>query len=261
MLVDASAAAQVQARSMVGEDADNSADRARIEAARRARLRDAQGPFERSEYLWNRALLVGKHRVYRYILEDTTGCVGYAVVTHRKEPRGHAYDVVLNDHVALTRAAALRILSLVAAHRSMGRAVTFSGAPAEPLLYVLPEQEDVAVERRTEWLLRVVDVERALAARGYPRHARAELHFEVRDPHVPANDGRFVLEVEGGEARVRRGGRGALRLDVLGVAPLYTGHMAAHDLRRVGALAGDDDQVEEAAALFAGPTPWMPEKF
>jgi predicted acetyltransferase len=144
----------------------------------------------------------------------------------------------------------------------MAQNATFSsGAPIEPLLYVLPEQDRVVIERRTEWVLRVVNVERALASRGYPRDARAELHLEVSDPLVSANAGRFVIEVEKGEARVRRGGRGAMQVDALGLASLYTGYLGAHELRLVGALDADEATTREAAVLFAGAYPWCPDKF
>ena len=85
--------------------------------------------------------------------------------------------------------------------------------------------------------------------------------MEVRDELLPENHGRFVLEVVGGEASVRRGGEGRLALDVRALAPLYTGHLTAQDLRSVGLLDAEDRDVGLAIALFAGGAPWMIDHF
>ena len=131
----------------------------------------------------------------------------------------------------------------------------------EPLLGVMSEQTGVSVQRRREWFTRVVDVPRALSACGYPAGLSAELQIEVADPLVADNDGRWILSVDDGRAEVRRGGSGALTLQVSALAPLYTGHVSPHDLRRMGKLSGDDGALRTAAALFGGSPPWMADRF
>ena len=237
------------------------ADQPMLDEVHRARVRHDNGPFERTAYLWKGAL-AARQRSERYVLLRSGCCVGYVATTHRKEPRGQGYDVVVNDMVALDAGAAARIGSLLAGHRSMAPRVIVGGAAIDPLLFALPEHEGLTVEKRTDWMLRVVDVRAALEARGYPEHARAELHLEIQDSHVRENDGRWVLSVSGGRAEVRSGGTGALRMHLRALAPLYTGYLSAHDLARAGALAANDDaSLAAAASLFAGPTPWTPDKF
>jgi predicted acetyltransferase len=143
--------------------------------------------------------------------------------------------------------------------RSLGVDLKFQGAPADPMLALLPECS-WRVDRAWSWMLRVLDVPRAFAGRGWPR-ARGELHLEVRDETLPENAGRWTVEVCDGDAEVLRGGRGELRVDARALAPLYTGYQDAATLRRIGWIEGPDEAIEVAAALFAGPPPWMPDFF
>ena len=77
------------------------------------------------------------------------------------------------------------------------------------------------------WMTRIVDAAGAIAARGYPPGARAEVHLQLADRVAPWNDGRFVLRIEGGEAKLTPGGTGDVHLSVNGLASLYTGWATA----------------------------------
>ena len=87
------------------------------------------------------------------------------------------------------------------------------------------------------------------------------MHFDVSDDVLPANNRRFTMEVSGGAARVRKGGRGDLKIDVRGLAPLYSGHLSVRELQSTGYVNGSEDALAAAGAIFAGPAPWMPDIF
>jgi predicted acetyltransferase len=113
-------------------------------------------------------------------------------------------------------------------------------------------------------MLRVVHVAKALAARGYPDGVEGELHLEVRDDVLPANQGRYMVRVAGGRGEVTPGGRGELKLDVRGLAALYAGYLAPAALRAIGFLeveGAGEAVLATAARVFAGPEPWMPDFF
>jgi len=110
-------------------------------------------------------------------------------------------------------------------------------------------------------MLRIVDVRKALALRGYPPGLRAEVHFAIRDDILRANAGRWVLSVEDGLARVRRGGRGHLALHIRTLAPLYSGYLSPLELQALGLLQADPTRAAAAAPLFAGPPPGMADMF
>jgi predicted acetyltransferase len=153
-----------------------------------------------------------------------------------------------------------RLLAFLADHRTTADQVIWAGPPAETLLLHLPTSA-VSVVRYQPWLLRLVDVRAALEARGYPDGAASELHLDVHDDALPWNQGRLVLEVEGGRATARPGGAGRLRIGVRALAAVYSGHLPPVELRGAGGIEGDDDDLARLGAVFAGPAPWMPDHF
>ncbi|WP_367132606.1 enhanced intracellular survival protein Eis [Saccharothrix sp. HUAS TT1] len=92
------------------------------------------------------------------------------------------------------------------------------------------------------WLLRVVDLAAAVAARGWPAAAwlkPAAVDLDVVDPHAPWHAGRRRLVVEDGRVRVEAGGSGAVRLHARALGPWFSGMQDSHALRRAGLLDGD----------------------
>jgi predicted acetyltransferase len=162
--------------------------------------------------------------------------------------------------VALTPAAGRRLLDFLGEHRSVGRDVVWHGGPSEALLLLLREQT-YQVKHSFHWMIRLLDVPAALTARGYPEGVSGALHLDVADDFFPENQGRFVLEVDAGGARVRQGGEGRVRLDVRALTSLYSGMYSPAALRAVGRLESDEASARLATALFAGPPPAMPDMF
>ena len=104
------------------------------------------------------------------------------------------------------------------------------------------------------WMLRVVDLPAAVAARGWPRArwlAGAAVDLELDDPLAPWHSGRYRITVEGGEVRCEAGGSGAVRIGPRGLAAWFAGVMDGAALRRAGLLTGGrGDKLLEA--LTAG---------
>jgi predicted acetyltransferase len=95
----------------------------------------------------------------------------------------------------------------------------------------------------TPWMLRVVDLPAAVAARGWPGAATAgdgAVEVEVEDPWAPWQAGRWRLVVEGGAVRAERGGDGAVRLRSRALGPWFAGGTPTSALRRAGLLDGAD---------------------
>ncbi|WP_238412256.1 GNAT family N-acetyltransferase [Saccharothrix deserti] len=92
------------------------------------------------------------------------------------------------------------------------------------------------------WLLRVVDLPAAVAARGWPAAEwlkPASVDLDVVDEHAPWHAGRHRLVVEDGRVRVEPGGSGAVRLHARALGPWFSGMQDSHALRRAGLLDGD----------------------
>ena len=60
---------------------------------------------------------------------------------------------------------------------------------------------------------------------------------------------------------MRKGGRGSVKLDVRGLAPLFSSHLSATELALVGMASARDSDLAAANAVFAGPRPWINDHF
>jgi predicted acetyltransferase len=175
-----------------------------------------------------------------------------------------AYYTVACRELAWLDSDALRsVLGLVGSHRLLGRRFTWSGGPDDALSLHM-DAPSYGVEWATDWMMRVVDVQPALASRGYP-DVDAEVLLSVEDDVLPANTGTYALSVSSGRAQVERvahaPGR-AVELPIGSLAPLYSGHLPARILARAGRLDASDDQIAVLEQLFSsGPRPWIMERF
>jgi len=236
------------------------ADHPAMEACYAARAKASQGLLDRGPYVWGRVRASEDDVIHGYVVEESGRVTGYTHFCHERPAEG-MQRIWCTDLVATTPAAGRRLLSFLGDHRTLAGEVGWHAAPSDPFLGLLPENRGVTVKARTVWMLRLCDVERALAERGWPVGVDAELHLDVADDLIPENAGRWTVRVAGGRAEVARGGRGTLRCDVRGLASLYTGFLSPHDAVVSGALEGPADAGAAATAAFAGPFPWMADGF
>ncbi len=173
-----------------------------------------------------------------------------------------SHDLVVPRFVAADHDTALALWRHVGTGWSVARLAKVVVAPGEPLLLDLPEQ-DLDHDRAPDvWMSRLVDVAGAIQARGYRDGPRIEVPLHIEDPMVGANSGAAVLEVVDGIGTLTPGGSGRVRVDVGTLAPLFTGHLTASVLARVGRLQGAT--AADVAALrmaFDGPAPFLRDYF
>ena len=260
------------------------ADTPAIEAAYVAWAAGANGSVARSAVNWTRIRTWYDGRpTAPYVVARAERIEGYTYLI--TEPAaGHRHDLRAHDVVALTAAAARRLLTFFSDHRSIHKTVRWTSGPIDPLLMQLNDPQ-FTLTTETAWMLRIVNVARALEERGYPPGLTGELHLDVTDELLPENAGRWVLRVADGRGRVERGGGGqhegqagtgrqtggggqtrddgaaALKVSIRGLAPLYTGCMTPADLVRADLAAGPAEAQRAAAAIFAGPHPIMRDRF
>ncbi|MCP3101127.1 GNAT family N-acetyltransferase [Myxococcus sp. K15C18031901] len=235
------------------------ADEAAITACYTRVARHRQGWLDRGAFSWTRVRNPRTETVHGFLVEGDAGVEGYVYLARRPQ-KDLKYELGVTDVVATTPVAARRLLRFLGDHHSLGTEAVWFGGVDEPLLWLLREQ-DYSVKLYMHWMARVLDVAAALEARGWPPDAAGVLHLEVEDDLFPENQGRFVLEVASGAARVTRGGEGRMRLHVRQLASLYTGFASADALRAMGLLQADDASVQVAQRLLHGPTPSMRDMF
>ena len=141
---------------------------------------------------------------------------------------------------------------LLASHGTMADEVRACLAPDDPVSWLIAEPV-AAVRQAWKWMLRLVDVPAAVAARGFPAGVEASVLLEVADDQLPANTGRWRLQVSDGSGKIARVGPLApagdsspvLRLGARGIAALYAG-LPLTTLRRAGLAAGGDQAGDGA---------------
>jgi predicted acetyltransferase len=237
------------------------ADRPAIESFYAARAAERPGHLDRGLYIWNRVLLerfgLATHGV---LVVDGDRIEGY--VLYRKNAGEPPFNQIqITDMQASTSRAYRRLWTFLRdISTSVVSEIVHYTAPSDPA-YLIHPHAHFRMKLTDNWMLRVVDARAALCSRGYAPHLDTELHLDLRDDIVPANAGRWVLRVRDGAAIVDAGGNGSLRLDARALAALYSGFVTPRDLVRLDRLDGDTTSLDSAAAIFSGPTPWMPDMF
>ena len=217
------------------------------------------GFLNRSQIIWDRIMKPsGKDVFYSYLIGSAEKPEGYIIFSQHSEQDDNILRV--SDWVILSNAAIQSFWSFLSNHRSMIDKIHWRSSAIDYLTLLLPEQ--TAKTRYIQrWMLRVIDVEKALSTRAYMQGIDKELHLEVKDDLIPENNGKFILSIAKGSANVAKGGKGELKLDIRGLAPLYTGLLTPQQLQLTGKLDGTDTTLAIATEIFTGTSPWMTDFF
>jgi len=159
------------------------------------------------------------------------------------------------------------LVSFLRSYHSMVRRIETHLPPQHPIHSHLPEQRG-RMRLYEQFLVRIVNVEKALEARGYPISMFGSLDFHLDDPILTENSGRWRLSVADGRGQVERlddGNASAqgddLVLDIGALAPLFTGHQPAEHLATLGRARAQAETLALASSIFAGRAPTCPEMF
>jgi predicted acetyltransferase len=221
--------------------------------------RQTHGYLDRHPAIWERITQPNeKEIVYTYLIGTKDQPQGYIIFTQERTDNGEILFV--KDWVLSTVAAAQTFWSFLANHRSQIHQVRWKSSAIDSLTLLLPEQT-AKIKTTSRWLLRIIDVVKALELRGYPPTIQAELHLEIQDNLLTGNNGKFILSVANGHGEVTRGGKGELQLDIRELAPLYTSLFTPYHLQIAGKLNGTETAILAATQIFAGASPWMADFF
>ena len=217
------------------------------------------GLLDRHQGLWQRISRPDENEaVYAYLIGCADQPQGYIIFSQHQNQDGSS--IRLRDWTVLTTAAAQTLWRFIANHRSQIKYVRWRGSAIDSLTLLLPEQT-AKQKSAMRWMLRVINVSTALEKRGYSPGIQAELHLEVQDDLLAENNGRFILSVANGRGEVTSGGKGEMKLDIRGLAPLYTGLFTPQQLQLAGQLDATETAMSAATQIFAGASPWMADFF
>jgi predicted acetyltransferase len=186
------------------------------------------------------ALRLGEADWYSYLCDD-------GFVTYRWQDGDSLF---VHQLVAASAGSVRALWSLVASHATMADTVSMHTGPCDPLWW-LTRERDAGIARRAMWMLRVVDAQAAIAARGFPP-ASLEVPLAIEDRNLPANSGQWTFSIADGKGALTSGLTGTaqpLKLGPRGLAALYGGTPVA-SLRLAGLAAegtADGDAALDAA--------------
>ncbi|TAK69329.1 MAG: GNAT family N-acetyltransferase [Dehalococcoidia bacterium] len=245
----------------------------RLDALYAAHQAPRIGAFRRTERHWRRSVFqdfgVGTRdaAVWQNDAGEDRAYVVYT--THHRytgtSPFGETTLRVI-DWAALDGDAYAAVLAYVTSHDLSTRIVMTASAD-DALLDAIEEPAHLQ-EPLGSWIgpmLRVVDVERAVAARPAAAHASgAGVTIELTDDTASWNAGRWRIEAHDGlMCATPTMSPAELELDARALAPIYNGFVRPAEAVRVGAVrAASSAAIDAATALFATPfSPFCPDDF
>ena len=205
---------------------------------------------------------LGRENLYTYLAGDATGTTGAA------DDGFAAYEWAGDDlwveRVHARSPRALRALwSVIASHCSTADNVTGLTAPNDPFWWLTSER-DAAVTRRSMWMLRVVDLPAAIAARGFPAAVSVSVPLQVSDRSRPGNAGSWRLTVTSGAGSLipneSVSSPAPLHVGPRGLAALYAGTPLAA-LRLAGLASGGTQEADAALDAAFAASPYMLDEF
>jgi|HubBroStandDraft_4_1064222.scaffolds.fasta_scaffold04957_4 predicted acetyltransferase len=235
-----------------------------IETMRRAHLGQWDGPLDRPDWFlsveWDPGGTETPRFEYGWYEGDRlTGYVRY----ESERQAGGWIRLRVQEFIWTTLEALRGLCGFLGGQESQSSEVVFVHSAlvdASPLQWLLPEpHRDIELSGFLCWMQRIVGVDAAMTARGWPSRAAGRVELEVTDPVMGVE--RLVLEVEGGSARVGPGGSGAVRCGIGALSAWYSSALRARDAVRLGLLEGDASAVGTMDGLIAGGLPWMPDFF
>jgi predicted acetyltransferase len=230
-------------------------DRAGIQAAYERSARGRTGWLERTDRLWERRLLDERRK---WFVLDRHGTVAGYLSWAACQAEEHAETrLEISDLVADDEPARRRLLALIGAQRDQVTEVTLEVEAGDPIDRALI---DVDLARhgtgRVEHalgtlvagpMLRLVDVARAVEARGYPSDGALDVIVDGAPPQS--------IEIRDGTAKMGPPRAGPLlRVDRSGLGAVLYGGLSASRAARIGWVSADSpDTLRFADELFGHP--------
>jgi predicted acetyltransferase len=225
-----------------------------------ARHRD--GWLDRSPYIWHRLHTgPGQGEAQCHMVLDAGSPAGYILCRQEPTTAQHGnFDLWIEDMIALTEPACRRLLGFLSEHQTVAANAVWHGALDDSFVQLLPER-GAEIALADPWMLRIVDVKRALSERGYPSQVSTRLELRIVDDLLPRNHGRFVLELSAGQAQVRAGGRGNIELPIASLASLFTGFTSPRQLAALDRISATARSLDRLDSVFPARNPCLPDFF
>nr|WP_275889269.1 GNAT family N-acetyltransferase [Nakamurella flavida] len=186
---------------------------------------------------------------------DDAGTVQGYVRWTRGDGVGTGAVLTASELLSRTASGTAGLLAALASFDAVTPEIHLRTTGTDPVFWAVPGY-GWRVEKVEPYLLRVIDLAGAVAARGWPVGVSGALELTVTDPLCPWNSGDHRLVIEGGRGRLEPGDGSGVSVTVNGSAVLIAGSIGAAALRRGGMVAGGGAEHDAVLdVLTAGPRP------
>jgi len=235
-----------------------------LDALYRRAVSGRTGYLDRDERWWKEAvfkMLYGREdkegRDVVVWFDDGGEPVGYMTYNSERGRGMESQKLTLWDFFALTRDAYNGLIRYINSHDLVDEIIWYA-PPGDPLAFALDDSERVKRTLVDEYMLRVVDVEQAIAARP-PALESLEGAFTVHitDASAPWNQGAWRIESSGGSLSATKAeGTAQISTGAATFAALYGGFIRTTDAVRSGlAESSDPEAVSLADRVLASDHP------
>jgi predicted acetyltransferase len=197
--------------------------------------------------------LLGAYTGITLALDEAGAPVGYAAWS-RSRGYGEGSRLEVDDLVSTTSDAARALLSVLGSFASVCATTRVRTSGTDPFRLQLRTSAWPVVESEP-YMLRLLDLAGAFAARPFPRHLGADLTFTFHDELLDDLDGTWRLQVAHGRAtcdRVSRAATGGPSYTGRGLALVYAGAQSTANVRAAGLMTGADADDVVWDTLFGG---------
>ncbi len=224
------------------------------------------GRIERpTEFSWRRSIFTMRRTkdtpLKAYTWEDADGKTRAYICYYMQPTKGGdewSRELVVRDMAWLDEEARHEIYNFIANHDSQAEKALWDTEPNDEFFALLPDPRQAEVKLIPGYMLRLVDVERALLERSWPARETTSFSVAVHDDALDWNDNRtYRLELSQGrpEVTVVAGSEKAgLSCDVRALAQLYAGYLSPQQAVRLGKLEVRQPADLEAAQRIFSPS-------
>jgi predicted acetyltransferase len=197
----------------------------------------------------------GAERLRIAIVHDDAGPAAFAIFTRKLAWTNGEPDSEFSmwTWAAATAAAERRLLSVVLDLDLVAKIKMRNIAADSPLVTLLKDVRGAHFTMRDNIWVRVLDVPKALAARGYAEEA--DVTVSISDAQLPANAGVWRLRIAGGAAeatKVEDNETADVTIPIQELGAAYLGGVTFATLARAGLVTGDADAIASLSRAFAG---------
>ena len=175
-----------------------------------------------------------------YVIRDGKTYIGWFFC--RNIRHGYFFESLTNEFAFTNDTALKAMMGFMSSLPTNVKKITIV-SPYNVDLWRYFKEPFIETELRTAMQFRVVDIQSAVKARGYRDECKGKLVVGISDAHGEWNNGAWTIEVEGGNASIKKGGTPDVEMDIQTFSRLFCGYSKAEQMLWQGRLCLNKDSA------------------